>query len=97
MRFLALLRAVLFSSQSFAQAASGSKRGAGTKNGRFQLIQLSDFRRDQYLLDTETGHMWQPVCSKDEANGVCNGYMYFTEVLVEGVNFTVPQPAPPAH
>lgn len=28
---------------------------------RFQLIMLGEFRADQYLLDTESGRMWQIV------------------------------------
>ena len=30
-------------------------------NGRFVFGQVSDFRRDQYLLDTQTGRLWQIV------------------------------------
>jgi len=36
--------------------------------GRFQLIQLSDMRMDQFLLDTETGRLWQ--LSSDSKTGV---------------------------
>ncbi|WP_026852124.1 hypothetical protein [Geothrix fermentans] len=32
---------------------------------RYQLIQLGEFRSDQYLLDTHTGRMWQMVKSKE--------------------------------
>lgn len=70
-----LLLALLFLSVSettFAQgASSGSKHGAATWGGRFQLIQLSEFRRDQFLLDTDTGRMWGIACTKDGKNGQC--------------------------
>lgn len=35
-----------------------------TSGGRFQLIQLGTFRRDQFLLDTQTGKIWGRVCVK---------------------------------
>lgn len=38
--------------------------------GRFVFGQVSEARRDQYLLDTQTGRMWRPVCvvkDKDDA------------------------------
>jgi hypothetical protein len=35
-----------------------------TTGGRFQLVQLGDMRRDQFLLDTQTGKMWARVCLK---------------------------------
>lgn len=34
----------------------------GVPGGRFAFGQISDFRRDQYMLDTQTGRMWQIVC-----------------------------------
>lgn len=30
--------------------------------GRYQLVQLGSFRRDQYLLDTQTGKLWTSEC-----------------------------------
>lgn len=32
------------------------------QTGRFQITQLSDYRRDQYLVDTQTGRIWQNMC-----------------------------------
>jgi hypothetical protein len=32
---------------------------------RFQLIQISEFRADQFLLDTQTGRLWQIVATKE--------------------------------
>jgi hypothetical protein len=54
----------LFSINAFAQKNTNT----GTSGGRFQLIQLSDFRRDQYLLDTQTGKMWTKVCYHGDAS-----------------------------
>ncbi len=33
-----------------------------TSDGRYQLIQLSQMRADQFLLDTQTGKIWQRQC-----------------------------------
>ena len=34
--------------------------------GRFVFGQISDYRRDQYMLDTATGRLWQKVCAKSD-------------------------------
>lgn len=44
--------------------AFAGKSNTGTSGGgRFQIIQLSDMRRDQYLLDTQTGKIWSKTCA----------------------------------
>lgn len=51
-----------FSAQ--AQTDPAPQRAAlGAPGGRFVFGQVSDFRRDQYLLDTQTGRLWQKVCA----------------------------------
>ena len=37
-----------------------------SSTGRFVFGQISEFRRDQYMLDTQTGRLWQTACSKSE-------------------------------
>jgi len=37
-------------------------------NGRYVFGQISDFRRDQYLLDTQAGRLWQMVVDKEGKN-----------------------------
>jgi hypothetical protein len=44
------------------------------ENGRFVLGQLSEFRRDNFLLDTKTGRVWNVVVDKSAEDG--------TEVIV---------------
>lgn len=39
----------------------------GSSNGRFVFGQISSMRRDQYMLDTQTGRLWQIVQSKEDA------------------------------
>lgn len=80
---------LIICSSASAQSASGSKHGAGSHSGggRFQLIQLSDFRSDQFLIDTETGKIWQPVCTKLATDGShCDGSIIFEEVFVDGIS-----------
>lgn len=40
-----------------------------SSNGRFVFGQISDMRRDQFLLDTQTGRMWTLVTSKEGTPG----------------------------
>ena len=41
----------------------------------YQLIQLGEFRRDQFLLDKKTGLTWRPVCDGEFKEGNCTGSM----------------------
>jgi hypothetical protein len=38
----------------------------GTPTGRYVFGQVSEYRRDQYLLDTQTGRLWQVVSGQSE-------------------------------
>lgn len=58
-----------------------------TSGGRFQLIQLSNMRRDQYMLDTQTGKIWSKVCLVTHA-GNCEKDAWLAE-SVEGQNTTM--------
>lgn len=51
--------------------------------GRYQLMQLGTMRRDQYLLDTQTGRIWQSTCyySKSDTGNDCD-VQGFGEVTV---------------
>lgn len=83
----ALLAFFLFTGAGVATAqgaSSGSKHGSATWGGRYQLIQLSEFRRDQYLLDTDTGRVWVMVCAKSTKDG-CESTV-FDEVSVENLS-----------
>ncbi len=55
MRLVVILLACLISVSAAAQEK--------TSGGRFQLIQLSNMRRDQYMIDTQTGKVWAKVCT----------------------------------
>ena len=49
----------LLSGVSFASSLSSD-------NGRFVFGQISEFSRDQYMLDTQTGMLWQIVISENK-------------------------------
>lgn len=74
MRLLAFVL-LLCSATAGAQTSKNSTAG---KDGRFQLIQLGDMRRDQMLLDTQTGRVWGRTClvaSSDAAGCEMYGWM----------------------
>ena len=54
--------------------------------GRFQLLQLGTARRDQYLLDSQTGRLWARVCMKSTSleAGDC-AYQAWMVEDVEGI------------
>ena len=56
-KILALALALTFSATALAD-------GIAMSSGRFQLVQLSAMRRDQYLIDTQTGRIWNNVCAE---------------------------------
>ncbi len=71
----------------------GAAKNQGTSSGRFQLIQLSDFRRDQFLIDTQSGQLWRITCAVQANSGgsaEC-GFSYWSEEIVEGKNATSKQ------
>jgi hypothetical protein len=58
--------------------------------GRFQLLQLGTMRRDQYLLDSQTGKLWARVCMKwgTQEAAECSYSAWLLEE-VEGVTATL--------
>ena len=79
-RKLVLLVAIqIVSITSFA-----AEKHAGTSCGRYQIIQISDMRRDQFLIDTETGALWNAVCHSSK-NGECV-QLHFQRVPVDGLS-----------
>lgn len=59
-----LLLAMLLSTHAWAaddQLKLPATKTLATPGGRYVFGQISDFRRDQYMLDTYTGRLWQIV------------------------------------
>ena len=59
---------------------------SGIDAGRFRVVQISEFRRDQFLIDTETGRLWARVCTNGDPNA--EGYCYWKPEDVLGINAT---------
>lgn len=52
----------------------------------YQLVQLSDFRRDQYLIDKKTGRTWVNICMGEVKGADCDGEILWQEKLAVGLN-----------
>ena len=61
---------LLSGSLAFAQQSESVPRILATEGGRFVFGQVSSLRKDQYMLDTKTGRLWQIVESKDGRAGL---------------------------
>jgi hypothetical protein len=48
----------------------------------FQLVQLGQMRRDQFLIDRRTGRIWVSVCSGKNNGPDCMGMMIWDEMYV---------------
>lgn len=80
-KFLIAASALLLPYVGFAKATQVSETP-----GRFQLIQLSEMRRDQFLLDTATGKIWNKVCIRFES-GECKSGGWSLEAI-EGITLS---------
>ncbi len=70
---------ILLPIYSFAQ----KKQNVGSTGGRFQIVQISDFRRDQFLIDTNTGRLWTQTCAKPSkpTPAECGLYVWQEEMI----------------
>lgn len=51
----------------------------------FQLVQLGEMRRDQFLYDKRTGRIWTSVCTGQVSGANCSGMVIWEEMYVDGV------------
>lgn len=56
---------------------------AESPGGRFQLVQLGEMRRDQFLLDAETGRIWRASCIQRGSGTDCLEYAWVPEAIVD--------------
>jgi|GEM_PF-6867276 len=56
--------------------------------GRYTIVQLGTFRRDQYLLDTATGQVWSQYCGTGAKGPDCD-YSYWNKLDIIGLNTTI--------
>lgn len=82
MKNIVLTLSILISPYTLA----ASKTPSSTSGGRFQLLQLSDMRRDQYLVDTQTGKMWRQSCYINGADASECAYSAWTLVDIETIS-----------
>jgi hypothetical protein len=68
-------------------ASAESKTASASSGGRYQVLQLSDMRRDQILIDTQTGKTWHWACLVDSrsSNSADCGYGAWTLDDAEGI------------
>lgn len=53
---------------------------------RFEIVQLGTFRRDQFLLDKETGQIWGKVCLVPGKGGADCEYLAWMKDDIESIN-----------
>jgi len=53
-----------------------------TDGGRFQIVQPNEMRADQYLLDTETGRVWQMIGISEDGKIISKE---FHEMFIENL------------
>lgn len=82
--------AAVIAAYSYYQATAASIKAAIDKASDevhdYQLIQLGEFRQDQYLLDKKTGRTWTNGCVGRIDGANCDGDTLWTEKLVVGLN-----------
>lgn len=92
---------LLVQSSAFAQADADKKPGVLTSSsGRFVFGQISQVRRDQFMLDTQSGRLWRMACDKNSesdatqcAQLALEPIPYYGEYL-GGRSYTPPKDAP---
>jgi hypothetical protein len=63
--FTTLVLAALVAKAEPVEVKPPAQKILATPSGRFVYGQVSDFRGDQFLLDTQTGRLWQMVVDKE--------------------------------
>ena len=84
---LAMLWAAASSAGNPSAALSPSKaplEAPPTSALGFELVQLGEFRRDHYLVNRDTGAIWNRVCSGEAKDDGCDGPLIWQEMCVEG-------------
>ena len=93
----ALALAVLTTTPAMAQQQKDpSGRVLSSTNGRYVFGQVSEYRRDQYMLDTQTGRLWKIVSTKAKgADGAETSYEILEWVPYSSENINAAPPSMP--
>jgi hypothetical protein len=67
---IAILLGAIFFSEIIAQEIVQKKEILSVEYGRFVFGQISEARRDQYMLDTKTGRLWQIVVNNEDVKSL---------------------------
>lgn len=91
MRKLLLLAMAAALSSGALHAESSSGTALGAAGGRYVFGQISDARRDQYMLDTQTGRVWLMACSQRDSTSNCTSTVLQPVLYVDinGTNYSV--------
>ena len=59
----------------------------GQPDSDYRLVQLGEYRRDQFLLDQSTGRIWVRVCSGEltDEGRRCDGMMIWDESYIRNI------------
>jgi hypothetical protein len=84
--FAALIVAGSFAGFVVYHFSTGNKTQViETSQSDFQLVQLGQMRRDQFLIDRRTGRVWSSVCSGKTSGADCDGMIVWEEMYVYNV------------
>jgi len=65
--------------------AAVAQQPAAFPEHNFQLVQLGEMRRDQFLYDKRTGRIWNSVCTGQVSGANCSGMLVWQEMYVDGI------------
>lgn len=67
---------------------------AWSQKHNFELIQLGELARNQFLIDRKAGRVWQKVCDgENNASGGCEGMLIWEEMYIGGFTPSDSEPA----
>ena len=90
-----IVAALILASTVHAQEAP--KRSAlGTPSGRFVLGQIGEYASSQYLLDTQTGRVWEVVNMTDAKGANTGSGLRQVKFITSDGAIWGPEPPPPS-
>lgn len=81
---------------AFAQKPESAPKVLSASGGRYVFGQISDFRRDQYMLDTQTGRLWKLTIRKTKsADGTDLEFEFLDHIPYSAESYGATPPPPP--
>lgn len=77
-----------------AQTAPTGHPSLSAPGGRYVFGQVSDYQRDKYMLDTQTGRLWNVVCIGPAKDGQCPRGLEPVPFLDTNGNSSLTPPSP---